>query len=84
MEGKEYSIREGFFSSVDAVYNYLLRVGVVTIVGQNFNTEETVKNGIRNRAKIHVIVPSYEDKKAGIFVDEREQYYVVYMHYVNE
>ena len=84
VNGKEYKEHDGFFASVDAVYNYLSRVSKPTIVGQNDNSEETVKNGIRNRMKIRAIVPSYEDEETGIFVDEYEQDYIVYMHYVNE
>ena len=84
MNGKEYSIREGFFSSVDAAYNYLTRVGVPTIIGQNDNSEDAIKNSMKNRVKIHVVVPAHTDEETCVFVDEYEQDYVIYPHYVNE
>lgn len=84
VNGKEYKEHDGFFASIDSVYNYLSRVGKPTIVGQNDNSEEAIKNAIRNRMKIRAIVPSYEDEETGIFVDEYEQDYIVYTHYVNE
>lgn len=84
VNGKEHKEHDGFFASVDSVYNYLSRAGKPTIVGQNDNSDEAVKNGIRNRSKIRAIVPSYEDEETGIFVEEYEQDYIVYMHYVNE
>ena len=84
VNGKEYKEHDGFFSSIDSVYNYLSRVGKPTIVGQKDNSEEAIKNAIRNRMKIRAIVPSYEDEETGIFVDEYAQDYVIYPHYVNE
>ena len=82
--GKVYNMRAGLFASIDAVYKNLSRVGKLTIVGQNDNSEETVKNGIKNSAIIRVILPSCTDEKTGVFINEGKQDYVVYMNYVHE
>lgn len=85
MNGKEYSIREGFFSSVDAAYNYITRVGVPTIVGQNDNSEYAIKNSMKNRMKIHVVItPAHKDEETCVFVDERAQDFVMYTYSVFE
>ena len=82
--GKEYNMRAGLFASIDSVYKNLSRVGKLTIVGQNDNSEESVKNGIKNGEKIRVILPSCTDEEKGVFIDEGKQDYVVYMNYVHE
>ena len=82
--GKVYNMRAGFFASIDAVYKHFLRIGVPTIVGQNDNSDEAIKDCIKNSEKIRVILPSLTDEEKGVFIDEGKQDYVVYMNYVNE